>query len=300
MAWLRHLGSDLVFVPGARAVVGRAPGSALVEADPKVSAEHAALTWGGAGWTVRDLGSRNGTFVGERRVPAGESAALGRDDVVRFGDSSWRLVDDGPPGAVAVTHGAVRVARGGLLALPDDDGEVSALEGSGGWTIEQEGTPRPARDGETVHAGGRAWTLHLPRGGALPPTVEADVTRALARVALVVRVSADEEYVEVEVRRGGQTDRLPPRTWHDLFLVLGRERAADQARGASAAEAGWVYFDDLCKGLGRDRRTVNVEVFRARQQIADVGVDGAADVFERRAPTRQIRLGIADVTVAPL
>lgn len=36
----------------------------LVLEDPRVSARHARLEWNGSGWSLRDLGSKNGTFVG--------------------------------------------------------------------------------------------------------------------------------------------------------------------------------------------------------------------------------------------
>jgi pSer/pThr/pTyr-binding forkhead associated (FHA) protein len=44
---------------------GRDPeGNDLVLDDPRVSARHARIEWSGLGWTVSDLSSKNGTFVG--------------------------------------------------------------------------------------------------------------------------------------------------------------------------------------------------------------------------------------------
>src|SRR5688572_31060429 len=43
---------------------GRDPGANdFVLDDPRVSAQHARLAWTGGGWSLQDLGSKNGTFV---------------------------------------------------------------------------------------------------------------------------------------------------------------------------------------------------------------------------------------------
>jgi hypothetical protein len=67
-----------------RVVLGRAGAGATIELDdPEISRSHAALECQGARIVLRDLGSRNGTFVDERRVqeqPLGDGAEfrLGR------------------------------------------------------------------------------------------------------------------------------------------------------------------------------------------------------------------------------
>ncbi|MDQ3032136.1 MAG: response regulator [Myxococcota bacterium] len=52
----------------ARAVIGRGTGSDVTIEDSLVSREHAVISRDESGWMVRDLGSRNGTFVNGRRV----------------------------------------------------------------------------------------------------------------------------------------------------------------------------------------------------------------------------------------
>ncbi|PJE93805.1 peptide-binding protein [Streptomyces carminius] len=69
--------------------IGRAPGSMLRLNDGTVSRTHAQLHSSVRGWTLRDLGSSNGTWVNGRRVTGAVSVRPG--DHVRFGQVSFRL-----------------------------------------------------------------------------------------------------------------------------------------------------------------------------------------------------------------
>ncbi len=46
--------------------IGRdAPCELVISDDPDLSRRHARIFWNGASWTLEDLGSSNGTFIGE-------------------------------------------------------------------------------------------------------------------------------------------------------------------------------------------------------------------------------------------
>ncbi len=62
--------------------VGRDLGCSLVLEDPRVSRRHARLEWTGTGWTLEDLGSKNGTTL--NGLPA-TGAELGDGDWISFG-----------------------------------------------------------------------------------------------------------------------------------------------------------------------------------------------------------------------
>jgi hypothetical protein len=77
---------------GATSRIGRSQDSALIVLASSVSREHAELTRTAAGWTVRDLGSRNGTFVDGARC-VGRSP-LDRRAQLKVGDVAlWFLAD---------------------------------------------------------------------------------------------------------------------------------------------------------------------------------------------------------------
>lgn len=75
---------------GEKAMIGRHLECEIVILTSSVSREHAALALGEAGWTLRDLGSRNGTFVDDVRIE-GEVPLAGRA-LIRLGDVAlWFL-----------------------------------------------------------------------------------------------------------------------------------------------------------------------------------------------------------------
>lgn len=57
-------GETITFHPDETVTVGRHPDSAVVILHSKVSRHHVAIRWSEGIWTVQDVGSSNGTFVG--------------------------------------------------------------------------------------------------------------------------------------------------------------------------------------------------------------------------------------------
>jgi DNA-binding CsgD family transcriptional regulator len=91
----RPAGSDLVPLTADRLTIGRAEDNDVVLADDsQVSRVHAVLDRLGAGWSVRDVGSSNGTFLngkrlsGETRLDPGDEIRLGRTRIVLRGSPS--------------------------------------------------------------------------------------------------------------------------------------------------------------------------------------------------------------------
>ncbi|NLU65850.1 DUF1707 and FHA domain-containing protein [Streptomyces sp. HNM0574] len=89
--------------------IGRAPGSMLRLTHFTVSRTHAQLRTTSRGdWSLRDLGSSNGTWVNGSRLTGSVSVRPG--DQVRFGQVAFRLAlprqrGGQPPGALSPAHG---------------------------------------------------------------------------------------------------------------------------------------------------------------------------------------------------
>src|SRR5689334_1798602 len=84
-------------------LMGRSSGCALRLDDPLASGQHARLSFAGDAWSVRDLGSRNGTFVNGTRMEMGSTRQLAAGDRIAFGNPAlaWTLGDASPPVAMA-------------------------------------------------------------------------------------------------------------------------------------------------------------------------------------------------------
>ena len=81
---------NLYRIDRPRVVLGRWGGQAAIEVDdPEISRSHAALECHSARIVLRDLGSRNGTFVDERRI---QEEALRDGAEFRLGRTRFMLV----------------------------------------------------------------------------------------------------------------------------------------------------------------------------------------------------------------
>lgn len=295
MAILR--GPERALLLPERCLVGRSRSCDLVLSAGDVSGEHAVVQWSADHWELRELGSRNGSFVDGTRLAAGERAALQVGTRLRFGRLApvWTLEDVGPPRlmAVALADAACRVAEGGYLALPGPEQPTLAVyQGQdGAWVVEQDGVTRPAADRDVLDAGG-LWRVHLP--SALGGTWEDATDLAIvARLRLVFRFSRDEEQVELVAYCGERRFDLQARVHHYPLLLLARRRLADAAAGLPAAEQGFMKQDELLAMLRLKEDHLGIYIHRARVQLGKAGVADAAALVERRAGTRMLRIGVA-------
>ncbi len=154
-----------------RARVGARPLADIVLADARVSGLHCEFTVGGEALRVRDLGSKNGTFVGTVRIL---DALLAPGDVVTVGETRLQLT---PAGSRAVPlhdaddfHGlvgqssAIRALTARLAALAGADTTV-LVQGETGTGKE--------RVAEALHLAGRRAPkpLVVVDCGAMPATM---------------------------------------------------------------------------------------------------------------------------------
>jgi hypothetical protein len=273
--------------------VGRAAGCGLVLNEAWISGNHARFDWTGRGWELRDLGSRNGTYVDGRKLPPGEIAPLTDGSRVAFGRKTdeWTVQRTAEAGAGAqrLRDGLSIWAQADMLSLPDDNNPLCTIfrDQSGAWVIDQDGEQRPAEAAELIQVEGEDWELLLPEAyvgtidTSLPPL-------ALSDVSLLFEVTGDEQQVNVTGMLGDQRFDLGGRAHLYLLLTLARQRLADAERPSAAR--GWLYTDEIAPRLGLETRSLNVAVHRIRRQFANLPLDGGANIVERRPLSRQIRI----------
>lgn len=306
MGTLRHVISGREVTLDAVTTIGRATGGTLVLDTRRISSQHAMLFHDGSGWFVRDLGSRNGTWLGEARLTTGTRTAVKEGATLRFADDPWILAYAGPPQARAVDgQGKRRLSEGDLLVLPSDETPLVTVyrDANGQWWLESGTARTPTQDGASIEVEGQRWTLALPgrmQTAGMSTTIgTARMPDSLAGLdRLQFAVSRDEESVATTLHYGHAHQILPPRSFHYLCVLLARARLADQADGEPEAEAGWRYTDDVARDLGVDSYRLNVEVYRLRKQLSGLGLRDAATIIERRPQARQLRIGLARVEVS--
>lgn len=266
----------------------------------RASRLHALLHWSEGpdahGWRVRDLHSRNGTFVDGQRVPPGRDVVLPLRGTVAFGgrDDPWSLAEPGPPPIVMVGSYPDHEVRlvGRALILPHDQAPRALVTHvpRKGWVVEMDDEQIELAGADpSVVIDGIRWRASLPREplGTVP---------VLARVGLVFRVAAGDEFVTVLTERGGQLDEIMSGPGSALYflLTLARRRLADAELPED--QRGWVHVDELAEAARCSVSALNQWVFRLRRRFAARGFD-EGEVVERRARTGLLRIGWRDLRI---
>lgn len=289
-------------------VVGRSPPpqcSLTLDAD-YVSALHAEVRWTGQFWELKDLGSRNGTYVDGHRIRPGDAARVANGTKLGFGkrEHEWNIIDDSAPIAMAVPldgGAAVTFDDQEMLALPSKDDPQATIYRTvdGAWSLERvDEMPISVKDRQTFEAVGRTWRFCCPevRPGtfALPsePTVPGMYVR---NMELLFSVSQNEEYVHLRIRAGDQDHDMGARQHHFLLLTLARHRLAEAAQGEPEISCGWLDQEDVAHDPSMAQARLNLSVHRIREQFARVGVLDFGSIVQRRL--RQIRIGTGRVTI---
>lgn len=296
VAKLRSVRDGREVVVVSRLRVGRASDAGLALDAPHVSLEHALVRWGDGAWEVRDLGSRNGTFVDGTVIVAGETVEIDVGTRLAFGDvdEAWDVVEADAPTVYAEREDGAEAQAGkdGLLVLPNAGRpELSIFEGADGWRIEGDDS-EPLEDGDTISAGGHRWTVHLPEVFEGTPAFQASPT--IDTIAVRFAVSQDEERVQIDVVHRGRVTALEP-AWHG-YVLLTLARVRDQEKDRPVDERGWVKRDDLSKMLRMDANGLNVAIHKAREQMLSAGVLGGAGIVEVKRGARRFGLDRFEIT----
>lgn len=276
----------------SRHCIGRDPWSDLVLPDAGVSGAHCRLSWTPSGWTVRDLGSRNGTRVDGHAIPVGRPVPLVEGSRLGIGRFAFVVADAGPPQPMVVgEQGAVLLES--PVHLPASE-TFLVRDASGGWWMDDGHGQRRLTDRMVFEAGGQRWTAYL--DGVQEPTREDRLESTLP--VLVFRVSRDEEHVDLHVERTDGGIEVPSRAHHYTLVTLARQRLADRNGGIDDRDAGWLETPELCKRLRLQRGAVYTHLYRARRQLVTLGLPDLAErLVEHRTEASQLRLGLPRVEV---
>lgn len=298
---LRQLASGRGCCLRAEHLVGRSPHCDLHIEEDYISGQHASIRWTGKTWELKDLGSRNGTGLNGSMLEPGASYPLEKSSTLIFGraSQSWVLEDASPPSlmAVPIGGGTPVFLEGDMLVVPGGDSpEVVVLRGPRGeWQVESADGLTEIEDGETFEAGGITWRFCCPV--VIAPTSALEQRPSVRDARLCFAVSPDEEHVELALECQKKRFALGTRSHNYLLLTLARRRLADRAEGFLDSACGWIYQEDLLRDLSTTHTQLNVDICRIRKHFGSLGLKEAAAIVERRIKTKQIRIGVADLSV---
>lgn len=280
-------------------LVGRAPLCSLRIDDRVVSGEHAVLVWHEDGWRLRDLGSRNGTFLNGERLTPGVAYHCDQGAGVAFGElqAEWELDDAAAPTPMLLASegGTACVMERGILLVPDSEQPLASIHqaAQGSWIMELEDRVEALSDGAVVILGGRSWRFHVPECW-IPTESFGNHPPALETTQLCFRVSQDEETVEIDLRCPGRTISLGRRAAFYLLLTLARIRIEPR----DSKSQGWVHWSELAAMLRAEQSEINLWVHRIRERFAEVGFVRPGAIIERRSGTGQLRIGTDNIAIA--
>ena len=286
-------------------LIGRNNGSLTLN-EPYVSGVHAEIRWTGQVWELKDLGSRNGTYLDGRRVDPITSHRITKGSRIGFGkmQQEWEVVDDAGPGVMAIPleGGDPVLLEGDLIALPSSTDPRAtiyrALDGT--WLLEtSDELPRPISHHSVFRAVGQSWRFSC--SDMSPATLAtsdlADFGFMVSRLQLRLSVSLDEEYINVRATCDQREIDLGARRHNFLLLTLARRRLADAAAGCPDTACGWIDLEELAHDETMAPPHLNIDVFRIRRQFTEEGVVDGAAIIERRPQPRQIRIGTGHIVI---
>ena len=113
----RNVGTEYIFPPDkTRVVLGRRSANEVQVLDPQASREHTAVVVNEGRYMVRDLKSRNGTFLNDKRITGDEKISFG--DTIRIGEAVYEFVDEAKEEPITLDIPGYqiveRIGRGGM------------------------------------------------------------------------------------------------------------------------------------------------------------------------------------------
>ncbi len=291
MAQMRDLGSGRVQPLRAHHTFGRLQDQVDSGVDlAAVSRIHAAIEWNGVCWLLRDL-SRNGTWLDEQKLTAGQSYELKAGQEVRFGSlqhPAWQIENLDPPHDLLLdqTNGCSLTLEN-YHFLPNDDSPELAISLSaedGQWHLEDisTGETRVLRHGDSFHCHSNHWQLFLVEHFAATEQMNLK-PRHFSDYEFCFETSLDEENSSLYLSASNERIDMGERTHHYVLLHLARRRAEDADNGLDINSQGWVDTELLAKELGLDAGHLNILIFRARKQLAETlpAVTGLKKLIQR-------------------
>lgn len=281
---------------GARPLtVGRGPANEVVLSDDLVSWHHALLWCQDGQVHLRDLGSRNGTFVndervvGEVRVRPGDRVRLGpnvefRLDATPYAAAAPRLFvvrEVGGDVAYPVRDDRFRIGSGGDcdLVVPGARSlEATVLQlGDEDFALGVDGEEEDLAVGRPFVVCGRTLVVEPDPSPTRRPTRTSDQVPGYLIEVTLQGVTGPEALIVDP--RGERRHRVEADNRAVLLYLLCRQVQQDAEAGRPPSDRGWIADEEVSTGIwgrsptARDTNSLHVLVHRLRKEVTDAGLD---------------------------
>lgn len=265
-----------------------------------ISKLHAVIEWRAPNWLLKDV-SRNGLKLNNKILPAQKPVVLSVGDIIDFGcmdEVLLKILDLDPPKSMLVSEKLATdtIEINDSTLLPNEEAPELALylcPDRQQWFSEEvhQGVEKgPFDHGDILNIGGSHWRFFLISEDMA--TTEFSVSQtSINDVMFRFDLSQDEESTSLTLINSNDELDLGERSHHYLLVHLLRHRIS-QSDGA-----GWLDSQLLMKELGLEEAHINIQIFRARKQLAEAlpGTSGHSKFIERRRGALRVGLNLFEI-----
>ncbi len=289
---LKEGGTQYLPLAAKPLAIGRSPASDLVLPDGTISWHHAQVWVEHSQVWIRDLNSRNGTFVDKERVRT--SAAVSPESEIRLGARLTLAIRSSEKAAPTFrvlqledltdkVRFTLRAERFNIGSAADADLRIEGAEDraatllihdDGEVWIGTDDDERPLALDESFEVAGREYRIvAAPRSHA--PTVEWGDHPYPYRVEATIDGPTGPQARLVDDERG--VEKLLTGNKGVLLYLLAKKLQEDRNGGLGRSEEGWCNDADVARGVWgratREANTLHVLIYRTRNTLKKAGFD---------------------------
>jgi len=266
-----------------------------------VSKLHAVIEWRQPNWLLKDM-SKNGLKLNNKIIPVQTPVVLSVGDVIDFagmGEATLIIKDlDAPvPMLINQVDPTETIKIDESMLLPNEQSPELALHlcpDREQWFAERitEGIEAgPYVHGDLLKLGDAEWKFLMVSQDDATKEFNAK-QHSLNDVTFRFDLSQDEESTNLTLIDNGVEIELGERSHHYLLVHLLRHSAQAEDKAGS-----WLDSQLLMKELGLEEAHMNIQIFRARKQVASAlpTVSGHSRLIERRRGA--LRPGINNIEI---
>lgn len=265
-----------------------------------VSKLHAVIEWREPNWLIKDV-SKNGLKLNNKIIPAQKPVILNVGDTIDMagmGEVILTIKDLSAPVPLLINQDSpaetVKIAQS--ILLPNDSAPELALflcPDREQWfadNVETGEETGPYEHGDQVRISDTAWKFLLVAEDDATTVVSSEQT-SLDDIVFRFDLSQDEENAHLTLIDNGMELELGERSHHYLLVHLLRHSVQ------SDGDAAWLDTQLLMKELGLEETHLNIQIFRARKQVAAAlpNVAGHSTLIQRRRGA--LHLGIKNFEI---